>query len=235
MQLWATRRDRLREMSRRWRQLRLLFPLAGLLAGCAAQGLLPTEEAPVVTDVRRGDPSGAQAWVNDVDTIQGFIDTGRILYAADPVKKTAAEYCNEANLLTDRGEFRLALRAESEALYLSVQKNDFVLSAHCAAGTALAYDYAGDPYRAEFWAKEARSYLAKASPSSDEKRLAYIRTTTLKALGDAALETGQPQQATGYFTEALVAAKDYPEFRPWVLRIRRSRHSGRQSSQPIVR
>ena len=59
--------------------------------------------------------------------------------------------------MNKRGEFRRALRAKSKALYLARQQNDLMLSAHCPAGIALAYDYVDDPGRATFWANEALS------------------------------------------------------------------------------
>lgn len=192
-----------------------------LLVGCASQQMLPPEETPFLTAVRHdsaaSDPAGAEAWVNDVDTVDGFVATGRMLYQADPSKKTAGQYCDDGNALTDRGEFRRALRMKSEALYLARQKSDLVLSAHCASGIALAYDYADDAGRATFWADEALSYLGQAQPEPKDDRPSYVKGIATKVLGDSALKDGDPAKAVGYFTQALEAADRYTLLRPWVL------------------
>ena len=192
-----------------------------LLVGCASQQMLPPEEAPLLTAARHdsavSDLASAEAWVNDVDTVDGFVATGRMLYEDDPNKKTAVQYCDDGNALTDRGEFRRALRMKSEALYLARQQSDPLLSAHCAAGIALAYDYADDPGRASFWAEEALSYLGQATPGPQDDRPFYVKGIATKVLGDSALKDGDPAKAVGYFTEALEAAERDTMLRPWVL------------------
>ena len=116
-----------------------------------------------------------------------------------------------------RGEFRLALRAKSKALYLARQQNDPLLSAHCAAGIALAYDYADDPGRATFWANEALSYLGQAHPGPKDERPFCVKGIATKVLADSALRAGEPAKAVGYFDQALKAANVYTVLRPWVL------------------
>jgi CHAT domain-containing protein len=189
--------------------LRILLVLL-LIASCTAPPPLYVEP------LRDSNATAAGVWAADLETVADAIGIGRVLFQDDPRKLTGVAYCDEGNRLADQGEFRAALRAKSEALYLSGSDSDYMLTAHCAAGIALIYDYVGDNLRSLKWAGFAQDYLARAPLSYGDPRPSYIKTMVLKVQSDAAKAEERLPEALNKMEAALAVAKDNPPLISWI-------------------
>ena len=87
----------------------------------------------------------AEARVRDMETLAQLTTEGQALYDADLQKRTGYQYCTIAFGLSSRGEFRLAVREASKALFLGRSQGNDDLIAHAKRDLSMAYSYAGQP------------------------------------------------------------------------------------------
>src|SRR6266478_5186612 len=66
----------------------------------------------------------------EVESAARLAMEGQVGYQSDIVKKDGYRYCGDSFSLADRGEFRLAIRAASKALFLGQRQNDEFLVAN---------------------------------------------------------------------------------------------------------
>src|SRR5512137_2452483 len=183
--------------------------LAALAAVASAQ-VLAQEAAPAGSALARpGDAPGyfqpaaraaasvlAEARVREMETVARLTAEGRSLYDADAQKQTGYQYCSLAAGLAARGEFRLAVREASKALFLGQSLGNDDLMAHAKRDLAIAYSYAGNLDRAQQYAEEALRHAVRP------QNRAAVHSRACKVLGDVALRRGDPKQAIARYEEA---------------------------------
>ena len=96
-----------------------------------------------------------------METLAKLTAEGRSLYDADTKKQTGYEYCSLSAGLAARGEFRLAVREASKALFLGQSQSNDDLIAHAKRDLAVAYSYAGNLDRAQQYAEEALAHSVR--------------------------------------------------------------------------
>lgn len=148
----------------------------------------------------------ARARLQDAETLKTLTDEGRLLYQKERIKLEGFQYCGQAVVLAERGEFRQSIQAASKALVIGQQQANASLVVSAKRDLAITYSYAGDLERAEQYANEALLGAEGAKPA--------IAGPVLKTLGDVASRRGKYAEAIEYYRRADVAASD--KFRPLV-------------------
>src|SRR5690242_6367198 len=84
------------------------------------------------------------AMLRDAETATGLLASGRLFYNADAEKKSWGQYCGQSLRLSERGEFRAAVREASKALFLGQDSSNAEALAYATRDLAYAYSLAGD-------------------------------------------------------------------------------------------
>ncbi len=162
--------------------------VAVLAAGCAAA--TSTERA-------------AEIRVAEVELAAKLAAEGQVLYARDEQQAPGKDYCSRARKLAERGEFRLAIREASKALYLGDKVSDQGLLATAKRELALAYSFAGALEPAAQMAAEAIAHSYRSTRD---------RTWTIgpmhKVLGDVRARQGRTAEAIREYERALAASPE---------------------------
>jgi tetratricopeptide (TPR) repeat protein len=163
----------------------LLMLFMSIFWGCAA----PSGPAP--------GSQIAEIQALEVESAARLAMEGQIGYQSDIVKKDGYQYCGDSFSLADRGEFRLAIRAASKALFLGQRQNDEFLVANAKRDLAYAYFLAGNLDRAEAYAEEALTHAGH----SRSLHVASVIGPSTKLLGDIALRKGKPEEAISFYAK----------------------------------
>ena len=135
----------------------------------------------------------AEARLRDMETLARLTAEGRSLYDDDDRKLNGYQYCSNSAGLAERGEFRLAIREASKALFLGQTKGDDDLIALAKGDFAVVYSYAGNLDRAQQYAEEALTHAVRPR----NRAVAFSRA--YKVLGDVALRRGDIPQAIAQY------------------------------------
>ena len=172
---------------------------------CLAEELSPTKspvprlgDSPAYFDpaARPAASMLAEARLREMETLAKLTTEGRSLYDADTPKRTGYEYCGLSVGLAARGEFRLAVREASKALFLGQSQGNDDLIAHAKRDLAVAYSYAGNLDRAQQYAEEALSHRVLS------QNRAAVHSRAYKVLGDVALRRGDARRAIAQYEKA---------------------------------
>ncbi len=131
---------------------------------------------------------------------------GAVLYQNDPQKSDAYSYCRRAVQLAKQGEFRLAIRAASMALFLGKKNSDLYLQSRAERDLAMAYSFAGDLEHAKAYAESAISDVAMARPPRNFETF-EVSASANKTIGDVYLRQGKAVIAIQRYEEALRLAR----------------------------
>jgi CHAT domain-containing protein len=163
--------------------------LAVVAAGCASATSSPER--------------AAEMRAAEVELAAKLAAEGQDLYVRDDHKRPGYEYCSRAGKLSERGEFRLAIREASKALYLGQTGSDEGLLAAAKRDLALAYSFAGALEPAAQMAAEA---IAHAYRSTGD------RTRTIgpmyKVIADVRARQGRTAEAIKEYERALAASPE---------------------------
>ncbi|MCW5750849.1 MAG: CHAT domain-containing protein [Alphaproteobacteria bacterium] len=172
-----------------WAKLALALAALPLLAACPQSGGSGAQRASLaVADLR----------AKEVESLARLTAEGQLLLKADRFPKNGYDYCRDAAGLAERGDFRLAIREASKALFLAEQTSDAYLRAHAKRDIAVAYSYAGQLDLAAQYAEEAITDVQLSRRS-----VAPIYPAAYKVLGDVSLRENKPVQALSNYEEAL--------------------------------
>ncbi len=138
--------------------------------------------------------------LRDAETAAGLATSGKLLYDADSHKETWQQYCKNSNGLADRGEFRQAVREASKVLFLGQISNNTTALTWASRDLAYAYSLAGDLDRAEEWANQALTYLARSNLGRDR---GSILAAIHKVTGDVAMRRDQIDLAIKHYQSAV--------------------------------
>jgi CHAT domain-containing protein len=139
----------------------------------------------------------AEARVQDMETLGKLTTEGQGLYDADLQKRTGYQYCSIAFGLSSRGEFRLAVREASKALFLGRTQGNDDLIAHAKRDLSMAYSYAGNLERAQQYAEEALTHRV------NEQNRASVHSWAYKVLGDVAMRRGDTPKAISMYEKSF--------------------------------
>jgi CHAT domain-containing protein len=139
----------------------------------------------------------AEARVRDMETLAQLTTEGQALYDADLAKRTGYQYCSIAFGLSSRGEFRLAVREASKALFLGRSQGNDDLVAHAKRDLSMAYSYAGNLERAQQYAEEALTHRV------NEQNRASVHSWAYKVLGDVAMRRGDTPKAISMYEKSF--------------------------------
>ncbi|MDB5968205.1 MAG: hypothetical protein JWQ90_655 [Hydrocarboniphaga sp.] len=178
------------------RRTRLPAWIAGLLL-CAGTAQAANDTSSVTAALDR------QA---DADSLQGIAAEGALLYDAEAVKQDGYAYCGQSVALSERGEFRLSVRAASKALHVALATGNDDLQALANRDLAIAYSYSGNLDQAERFATEALKHKPKDPP--------VVFGPAHKILGDVYSRRGDYAKAVASYEAADKASSD--RFRPLV-------------------
>lgn len=142
----------------------------------------------------------------EADSLEGIAAEGALLYEAEPVKQDGYAYCGQSVALSERGEFRLSIRAASKALHVARATDNEDLMALASRDLAIAYSYSGNLDQAERFALEA----LKHKPKDPE----VVIGPSHKILGDVYTRRGDYDKAIASFEQADRTSSD--RFRPLV-------------------
>lgn len=166
-----------------------------------AAGLCVPAPLPAQKSVATASP--LEALVRDAESAAGLFSNGRLLYNADTYKEEWGQYCRNSLALADRGEFRLAVREASKALFLGQNSSDATALTYASRDLANAYSLAGDLDKAEKWAKQSLTHLSR----SGVRNRADILVPVHKVLGDVALRQNDFGSALKHYQTALSEAR----------------------------
>jgi len=143
---------------------------------------------------------------DEADSLQGIAAEGALLYDAEPVKQDGYAYCGQSVALSERGEFRLSIRAASKALHVALATGNEDLQALANRDLAIAYSYSGNLDQAERFATEALKHKPKDPP--------VVIAPAHKILGDVYTRRGDYAKAIASYDTADKASSD--RFRPLI-------------------
>jgi CHAT domain-containing protein/tetratricopeptide (TPR) repeat protein len=161
--------------------------VAVLLALCAASAI----SKPV-----RISPAVATELTREAYSVQRLTAEGQLLYESASFfqRRTWGQYCAAAWELNEQGEFRLAVRAASQALFLGRRSNDRNATSFAKRDLSVSFSYSGNLDLAETYAREA---IDESLGRADVVSVAY------KVLGDVALRRGDARAASNHYRDAL--------------------------------
>lgn len=133
------------------------------------------------------------AFLQDVNSVLGVSRIGSALYAADPNKLRWGEYCSESVALSQRGEFRQAIRTAAKALYLgeNLHGNRGAPVIWATRDISNAYSYAGDHTTASGWADRTLAAIASGYDSSLRMDVLVIKANAHRIRALALSEQGR--------------------------------------------
>ncbi len=182
-----------------------IFLSLALAAHAHAQsGPMSTPTVPVGTAASNALAATiAAARVREMESVVRLSAEGKELYnAADSSKRPWADYCRASAALSERGEFRQAVRSASQALFLGLQGGDDEAVGYAKRDLAVAYSYAGNLERAQQYAEEALKHNTRGKSRSEVHSWAY------KVLGDVALRQGDTSIAIAHYQHSIDNAFD---------------------------
>ena len=135
----------------------------------------------------------AEARMREMETLAKLTSEGRSLYEDDEQKLNGYRYCSNSAAFAERGEFRLAVREASKALFLGQSRGDGDLVALAKGDFAVAYNYAGNLDRAQQYAEDSMAHGVKQWNRVKVFGRAY------KVLGDVALRRGDIPRAIAHY------------------------------------
>lgn len=177
--------------------------LPALIAGLFALGISAighaagNDTAAVTAALERQD---------EADSLQGIAAEGALLYGAEAIKQDGYAYCGQSVALSERGEFRLSIRAASKALHVALATGNEDLQALANRDLAIAYSYSGNLDQAERFANEALKHKPKDPP--------VVIAPAHKILGDVQARRGNYAKAVASYEAADKASSD--RFRPLI-------------------
>lgn len=147
------------------------------------------------------------AFLQDVNSLAGVSRIGSSLFAADPNKLRWGDYCSASIALSERGEFRQAIRVAAKALYLgeSLHGNRGAPIIWATRDIANAYSYAGDHATASGWADRTLAAIAGGYDSSVHSDVQVIKANAHRIRALALSEQGRHPQALGEIDAGLSA------------------------------
>lgn len=155
------------------------------------------------------DNSAAAAAIDrqaDADSLEGIAAEGKLLYDAEAVKQDGYAYCGQSVALSERGEFRLSIRAASKALHVAMATGNDDLEALANRDLAIAYSYSGNLDQAERFANEALKHKPKDTQ--------VVYGPAHKIIGDVQSRRGDYAKAIASYEAADKASSE--RFRPLV-------------------
>lgn len=147
-----------------------------------------------------------QARLDDTDTLLALSRDGAVLYAQDDVKLSGYQYCSQAIVLAEAGEFRQSVRAASKALHLAETTRDPNLLALAHRDLAIVYSYSGQLDKAQEFANEALRHVARQP--------ALVVGPVHKVIGDVLMRRNDAAGAVISYDRALAASS--PRYAPLV-------------------
>lgn len=178
--------------------MRTVLIMAGALLVAAAANEACAQQPKPAPNMSLRPSSAAELRAREVESASALAALGDTLYRADVDKRDGFAYCRNAHQLAERGEFRLAIREASKALFLGRAQRNPHLVALARRDLAAAYVMAGENEAA---IEHAKASLAELR-SVDRVRTSDVKATALKVLGDAALRQGRPADALKHYAEA---------------------------------
>lgn len=177
---------------------------AQLVSAAALIGAITatTFAAAIVVAPAPGKPAAAQARVADLESLLQLTGQGEALYRGDARKLTGYQYCSASVSLSERGEFRQAIRAASKALFLGLRDRNSDLVAHAKRDLAVAYSYSGNLADARRYAEES------LKESVNFQNRPAVHGWNFKTLGDVALREGNAPRALQMYDRAIEVARD---------------------------
>lgn len=148
----------------------------------------------------------AKARVLEMESLNQLTTDGAALYLADSNKKTGYQYCRASSEYSKKGEFRLAIREASKALFLGKETGDEDVLAHAKRDLAIAYSYSGNLNKAEEYAEQALKHYVFP------KNRGAVYSRAHKVLGDVAMRRGDPEKAASSYLKSIDAADDDLKF-----------------------
>jgi CHAT domain-containing protein len=139
------------------------------------------------------------ALLRDAETAAGLVASGKLFYGDDSEKKTWGDYCRNSFRLSERGEFRQAVREASKALFLGQDSGNATALAWANRDLAYAYSFSGDLDRAEEFAKQALYHIGRSSSSNS----ADVISIANKILGDIAMRRNDADVAIKHYQSAM--------------------------------
>lgn len=158
--------------------------------------LLALSAAGVVAKPTRISPAVAAELTKEAYSVQRLAAEGQLLYESAGLfeRRTWGQYCAAAWELNEQGDFRLAVRAASQALFLGRRSSDRTATSFAKRDLSVSFSYSGNLDLAETYAREA---IDESQGRSDVVSVAY------KVLGDVALRRGDPRAASNHYRDAL--------------------------------
>lgn len=142
--------------------------------------------------------SRLESVLKDAESAARLASTGKLFYEADENKLAWSRYCANSVALSNRGEFRQAVREASKALFLGKASNNTTALAFASRDLAYAYNLAGDLERAEEWARQSLTYGSQGIRDRD-----VILSAAHKVLGDVAVRRGNVDAGITHYEKAL--------------------------------
>lgn len=136
----------------------------------------------------------AEALLRDFEIATKVAAMGGLHYQADDNKLSWSRYCGNSVMLANSGEFRLAVREASKALYLGQGESNPTARAYASRDLAYAYNMAGDVDRALYWANQSLT-LTDGGAGSTRLRGIELYAPAYKVRGDTYFRKGLFDQA----------------------------------------
>lgn len=167
------------------------------------------------------------ALLRDFDTAGQVAALGRLFYEADDTKHGWGRYCSNSLSLANRGEFRLAVREASKALYLGQQSANYNALAHASRDLAYIYNLAGDFDRALHWANETLTIARSVDSSVARGRLLFAPAYKVRA--NVYLRKGMLDEAIRDYELALSNLPFMSSSKPYVILALANAHLARKN------
>lgn len=165
--------------------------------------IVSAQSATTTVGIGISPATNMEAFIRDIRSSAGLSSGGQLLYEADANKKTWNQYCGSSRLASERGDFRLAVREASKALFLGQREGSIHAQAYAARDLSIALSWAGDVDSGEHWARQSLDLSRKISINMDVD--SEIRSEVYKVLGDVALRRGNATEALIQYEAAMKA------------------------------
>ncbi len=165
-------------------------------------GTNAAEQAPVSAKDKDDAEEVAVSRLEEMDSLARISADGAALYREEHKKGNWHNYCGDARDLTEKGEFRKAIRAASMALFLGKREGNEDAEASAKLDLAIVYSSTGNLAKAEELAKQSLTHYV----SNRERR--SIQSWSNKVLADVALRSGDLPKAIQLYKKSIDFADD---------------------------